>query len=188
MKGFAEMAVAKTSRDLAPPQPSPVHLHVPVPKPTIHVSPHLVVAGRHGSQVAPKSIPKIIVAEEETTKSATPTPVHIRAYSSPAPVPSHERSFSSPVDTMSSPGSDEAYYSPSSPSYSSVMEAEDFRGRSRPASTVLTRQTSRDSFLSDDSMFDDRHERSQSFTGPVRDRDDISVVSANSTASSKGVH
>ena len=190
MKGFAEMAIAKSRYELAPTQPTPMAREQPS-KPFI--APRLVVAGKHGSQVVPKhTIPTIITPRDNaSSKSATPTPVHVRAYSSPSPIPYHERSFSSPVDAASSPGSDEAYYSPVSPSHSSVMEGEDFRERSRPASGVLIRHNSRESFLSNDSMLNDRHERSQSFTGPMRDSDAVSVESsssATSTASSKGAH
>ncbi|CAI7997210.1 hypothetical protein GBAR_LOCUS2097 [Geodia barretti] len=119
--------------------------------------------------------------------SPSPTSVHIRGHSSPSQMTFHERSYSSPVDAVSSPGSDEAYYSTASPSHSSVvMEAEDFRQSSRPGSGFFTRQSSRDSFLSNDSALDPRHERSQSFTGPVRESDSISVASATTIGSSKG--
>ena len=177
MKGFAEMAVAKaTGHELVPPHPAPTPSSYS--KPTI--SPRLVVAAKNGgSHLAP--IPTIIVGDD---KSTSPSPVHVHGHSSSPPIAFHERSHSSPVG---SPGSDEAYYSTASPSYCSVMEAEDFRQGSRPGSAVLTRHSSRDSFLSNDSMLDSRHERSQSFTGPVRDSDSISVASATSSASSKGI-
>ena len=186
MKGFAEMAVAKVSHhELVPPQPVPTPTLQPYLKPTI--SPHLVVATKNGgSPAAHNTIPTIIVLEDSSSKSPSPTPVHIRGHSSPAPMTFHERSYFSPVDTMGSPGSDEAYYSTASPSHSSVMEAEDFRQPSRPVSGVFTRQSSRDSFLSNNSALDPRHERSQSFTGPVRESDFISVASATTTGSSKG--
>lgn len=182
MKGFAEMAVAKTSRELVPPVPAPTAvINQQLQRPTI--SPHLVVSAKNGGSklLLPKPVPQIIVAPESASQSLTTTPVHVRAHSSPAPMPYHERSYSSPLH---SPGSDEAYYSTASPSYSSVMEAEDFRQRSRPASGVLTRQSSRDSFLSNDSLLDARHERSRSYSGVIeRDNDNISVASTNSSAS-----
>lgn len=187
MKGFAEMAVARAKHDLAPPHPAPV-ARVQLTKPTI--SPQLVVAAKpHSSQVAPKSTPQIVVIEGEDSNSSTPSPVHLRmSPSPPASTPLHVRSYSSPVDTASSAGSrgdlDEAYHSTAaSPSYSSVMEAEDFRRRSRPVSGILSRQDSRDSFLSNDSMLYDHNDRSQSFTGHVKDNDTISVGSSTTTAS-----
>jgi hypothetical protein len=185
MKGFAEMAVAKVSHELVPPQPVVPAAAATVPpsvKPTI--SPRLVVAAQNGSHLAPSPIPTIVVAEDKSSFSPSRTPVHIRVHSSPAPMPFHERSYSSPVETVGSPGSDEAYCSTASPSHSSVvMEAEDFQSQSRPGSGALVRHSSRDSFLSNDSTLDVRHERSQSFTGPMRENDTISVASSVSTAS-----
>ena len=191
MKGFAEMAVARVSHhELVPPQPAqaPPTLQPSYTKPTI--SPRLVVATKNGgSPAAQNAIPTIIVPEDSTSMSPSPTSVHIRGHSSPSQMTFHERSYSSPVDAVSSPGSDEAYYSTASPSRSSVvMEAEDFRQSSRPGSGFFTRQSSRDSFLSNDSALDPRHERSQSFTGPVRESDSISVASATTIGSSKGKH
>jgi hypothetical protein len=186
MKGFAEMAVARVSHhELVPPQPAqaPPTLQPSYTKPTI--SPRLVVATKNGgSPAAQNAIPTIIVPEDSTSMSPSPTSVHIRGHSSPSQMTFHERSYSSPVDAV---GSDEAYYSTASPSRSSiVMEAEDFRQSSRPGSGFFTRQSSRDSFLSNDSALDPRHERSQSFTGPVRESDSISVASATTIGSSKG--
>ena len=184
MKGFAEMAVAKASRELVPPIPAPTPVQQQPPPPII--SPRLVLATTNGSKSSQLAVPQIIVPLETTPGS---TSLHVRAHSSPAPMPYHERSYSSPVHTAGSP--DEAYYSTASPSYSSVMEAEDFRQPSRPASGVLTRDTSRDSFLSNDLALDVRHERSQSYSGVLRDNDTISVTSSNSAtsnASSKGMH
>ena len=151
----------------------------------------MVAAKPHGSQVAqkPTRAPQILVIEGEDSNSSTPSPVHLQtSQSPPAPTPLHVGSYSSPVDTASSAGSrgdlDEAYHSTAaSPSYSTVMEAEDFRRRSRPASGILSRHDSRDSFLSNDSMLYDHHDRSQSFTGHVRDNDTISVGSSTTTAS-----
>ena len=187
MKGFAEMAVARAKHDLAPPHPAPV-ARVQLSNPPI--SPQLVVAAKpNGSQVALKPTPQILVIEGEDSNSSTPSPVHLRISPSPPGLtPLHVRSYSSPVDTASSAGSrgdlDEAYHSTTaSPLYSTVMEAEDFRRRSRPASGILSRHDSRDSFLSNDSMLDDHHDRSQSFTSPVRDNDTISVGSSTTTAS-----
>lgn len=190
MKGFAEMAVSKASRELVPPQPAPTAT-VPFPEHTI--SPRLVVAAKHGSQVAPKPLPGTLLVEDKS-KAYMPTPIHVRTYLSPAHIPSHVRSYSSPVDTVSSAGSrgdlDEAYYSTASPSYLSVMEAEDFRRRSRPVSGNMTRQDSRDSFLSNDSMLDECHEHSQSFSGAMSDNDAVSVASTSSgtsTVSARGI-
>ena len=194
MKGFAEMAVARVSHhELVPPHPAPppvagLSLTQPsYPKPTI--SPRLVVATTKNGSAYNPSIPTIVVPEDTASSKShsPPLPVHIRGHSSPAPMTFHERSYSSPVETVGSPGSDEAYYSTASPSYSSVMEAEDFRLSSQPGSR-LSRHSSRDSFLSNDSAMDPRHERSQSFTGPVRESDSISVASATTTDSSKGKH
>ena len=175
MKGFAEMAVAKSSHELLPPQPAPRATEPPT------ISPRLVVSAKHSSQVAQIPVPTVRIAEEKSSRSATTTPIHIRASSSPAPMPYHERSYSSPIETASSAGS--RGDSSSSPSRSSVMEGEDFRRRSRPGSTVLTRQGSQDSFSSNELVLNGRHEHSQSFSEPVRDNDTISVASSTSTAS-----
>ena len=170
------MAVARSTHELLPPQPAPLTTKPPT------ISPRLVVSSKHRSQVAQLTVPTIRVSAEKTSRSANTTPLHVRASSSPAPMPSHERSYSSPVDTVSSAGSQGA--SSSSPSHSSVMEGEDFRRRSRPGSSVLTRQESQDSFSSNELVLNGRHEHSQSFSEPVRDQDTISVASSTSSASS----
>ena len=94
------MEVAKVSHHkLVPPQPVPTPTLQPYLKPNI--SPHLVVATKNGgSPAAHNTIPTIIVPKDSSSKSPSPTPVHIRGHSSPAPMTFHERSYSSPVDTM----------------------------------------------------------------------------------------
>ena len=99
MKGFAEMAVAKSSHELLPPQPTPRATEPPT------ISPRLVVSAKHSSQMAQIPVSTIQIAEEKSSRSGTTTPIHVRASSSPAPMPYHERSYSSSVETAGSAGS-----------------------------------------------------------------------------------
>ena len=92
MKGFAEMAVAKSSHELLPPQPAPRTTEPPT------ISPRLVVSAKHSSQVAQIPVPTIRIAEEKSLRSTTTTPIHVRAFSSPTPMLYHKRSYSSPVE------------------------------------------------------------------------------------------
>ena len=196
LKGFAEMAVAKSYRNttLVPPgthettvvPPSTSHT-APLRLPESNGTPRLVVAAKNGAQLSPRPVvPEILVVRDHDSEYYAPSPIHVRSSSSPAPMPVHVRSYSSPVDTASAMGyrlePDEAY-STASPSRSSIVEAENFRRMSRPGSGVITRHDSRDSFLSNDSALDDRHERSQSFSGPMRNDDTVSVASSSSRAS-----
>ena len=100
MKGFAEMAVAKSSHELLPPQPAPRATEPPT------ISPRLVVSVKHSFQVAQTPpVSTIPIAEEKCSKSTMTTPIHVRASSSPAPMLYHEHSCSSPVETVSSAAS-----------------------------------------------------------------------------------
>ena len=92
MKGFAKMAIAKSSHELLTPQPTLIATEPPT------ISPRLVVSAKHSSQVAQIPVPTISIAEEKCSRSATTTPIHVRASSFPAPMLYYKCLYSSPVE------------------------------------------------------------------------------------------